>query len=260
VQIANGFAEHNPQSALKDALAYLDFGWWLLPCKWDGPNRKAPLTWHGVDDVSNDPTQVREWWSQWPRALMSQLAGLARQQPVLMIFEDVHWIRHDEQRPKSFNPVYGPAEHLQARIGVATGPSGLAVLDIDVKHPAKYGPDSLAELGHTIPETWIAHTPSGGWHHWFLRGRLEVWSSNNHLGPGLDTRGNTGYAMSPGCAMSAAPKTTTGREFGWHLSEASRATGRALNRPLLRAIREFGAAAFTVELLEVGATAAPRRN
>jgi len=28
-------------------------------------------------------------------ALMSQLAGLARQQLVLMIFEDVHWVDHE---------------------------------------------------------------------------------------------------------------------------------------------------------------------
>jgi hypothetical protein len=151
MQITNGSTEHNP---LKDALAYLDFGWWLLPCKWEGDRRKAPLVRDGFYEASNEPEQIRQWWSQWPRAL----------------------------------------------IGVATGPSELAVLDVDVKDPAKYGPDSLAELGHAIPEdTWIAHTPSGGWHYWFCRGLLKIHSTNSlwGIGPGLDIRGNSGYAIAP---------------------------------------------------------------
>ena len=152
MQIDHDSPKHNPQSALKDALAYLDLGWWLLPCQWSGHFRKAPLVRDGFYHASNDPEQSRKWWSRWPQAL----------------------------------------------IGVATGTSGLAVLDVDVRDPAKYGPDSLAALGHAIPEdTWIAHTPSGGWHYWFRRGLLEIWSSNNRLGPGIDIRGNSGYAIAP---------------------------------------------------------------
>ena len=60
MQITNGSPEHNPQSALKDALAYLDLGWWLLPCQWSGHFRKAPLVRDGFYHASNDPEQIRK--------------------------------------------------------------------------------------------------------------------------------------------------------------------------------------------------------
>ena len=96
----------------------------------------------------------------------------------------------------------------QALIGVATGASHLAVLDVNVKDPRKYGPDSLEELGHSILDnTWIVHTASGGWHCYYDPSGRDIPSSTHTLGPGLDVRASTGYviATSPNSGYSWDP-------------------------------------------------------
>lgn len=94
----------------------------------------------------------------------------------------------------------------QALIGVATGASRLAVLDVDVKDPRKYGPDSLDDLGHSILDnTWIVHTASGGWHCYYDPGELVIPSTTHTLGPGLDVRASTGYVIAP----------SPGSGYGW---------------------------------------------
>lgn len=88
-------------------------------------------------------------------------------------------------------------QHLRALIAVATGEAGLAILDVDVKDPKKYGPDSLELLGHPIPDTWIVHTPSGGWHYWFDPADLDIPSTTNKISSGLDVRARGGYIIAP---------------------------------------------------------------
>jgi putative DNA primase/helicase len=86
----------------------------------------------------------------------------------------------------------------QALIGVATGASGLAVLDVDVKDPKKYGPDSLEDLGRScLDVTWIAHTASGGWHAYYDALEADIPSTSHTIGPGLDVRASTGYIIAP---------------------------------------------------------------
>lgn len=86
-----------------------------------------------------------------------------------------------------------------ALIGVPTGrASGLVILDIDVKDPARYGFDSLDDLGQSIlPTTWLAHTRSGGLHVYFAAIATEIRNSAGKLGPGLDVRGEGGYVVVP---------------------------------------------------------------
>lgn len=84
-----------------------------------------------------------------------------------------------------------------ALIAIATGAAGIAVLDVDAKDPRRFGPDSLELLGHAVPDTWIAHTPSGGWHHWFDAAGRDVPSTTGKLGPGLDVRAQGGYIIAP---------------------------------------------------------------
>jgi hypothetical protein len=86
-----------------------------------------------------------------------------------------------------------------ALIGIPTGKiTRIGILDIDVKNPRKYGPDSLEALGHSIAEvTWIVHTPSGGWHRWYDPGYRAIPSTTHKLGPGLDTRFEGGYLVAP---------------------------------------------------------------
>ena len=87
-----------------------------------------------------------------------------------------------------------------ALIGVPTGAmTGFVVLDIDAKDDLANGFDTLEDLGHSIlPDTPMVHTPSGGLHVYFaaLPDR-ELRNSAGLLGPGLDVRGDGGYAIVP---------------------------------------------------------------
>jgi len=78
-----------------------------------------------------------------------------------------------------------------ANIGIATGePSGLWVLDVD----GDEGLDALCDLGHGIPGTLTAATPSGGLHLLFADpGGLGNTASK--IAPNLDTRGTGGYIL-----------------------------------------------------------------
>jgi hypothetical protein len=90
-----------------------------------------------------------------------------------------------------------------ALIGLPTGrPSGVVVLDVDVKRSEANGFDSLADLGFAVlPDTPMAHTPSGGLHLYFVPPVLEIRNTAGHrgrgIGPGLDWRGEAGYVIVP---------------------------------------------------------------
>jgi putative DNA primase/helicase len=88
-----------------------------------------------------------------------------------------------------------------ALIGIATETSRLAVLDVDVKDPKKFGPDSLADLGRSmLDDTWIAHTPSGGWHCYYHADPddgCDIPSTTHKLGSGLDVRARGAYIIAP---------------------------------------------------------------
>jgi hypothetical protein len=87
-----------------------------------------------------------------------------------------------------------------ALIGVPTGTaSDIVVLDIDVKHDSQNGFDSLEQLGHaSLPDTPMAHTPSGGLHVYFAANLArELRNSAGEIGPGLDVRGEGGYILVP---------------------------------------------------------------
>ncbi|WP_257033485.1 bifunctional DNA primase/polymerase [Streptomyces sp. Ag109_G2-15] len=93
-------------------------------------------------------------------------------------------------------------------VGVATGPAGLLVIDLDVPKPGKEegAPDGAASLqalcertGEDLPPTYQVRTPSGGRHLYFTApsgGKLP--SSVNRLGPHIDTRAWGGYVVAPG--------------------------------------------------------------
>ena len=89
------------------------------------------------------------------------------------------------------------AVNPKANIGVATGLSGLVVIDGDVKNGDD--PDvSLRNLldGQSIPDTLRADTPSGGWHLFFeaIPG-TDVRTTAGKLGAGLDVRAAGGYVV-----------------------------------------------------------------
>lgn len=90
---------------------------------------------------------------------------------------------------------------------IATGPSGLLVVDIDTKG-GKNGRGSLADLEfehEVLPHTLRITTPTRG-EHIYLRGRSA--SSVQRLGPGLDVRSAGGYVLAPGCQVDGMPYST----------------------------------------------------
>ncbi|MFF4442042.1 bifunctional DNA primase/polymerase [Streptomyces sp. NPDC001621] len=92
-------------------------------------------------------------------------------------------------------------------VGIATGPAGLLVIDLDVCKPGEEegAPDGATSLqalceraGETLPSTYQVRTPSGGRHLYFTAPpdrRLPC--SVNRLGPHIDTRAWGGYVVAP---------------------------------------------------------------
>jgi hypothetical protein len=92
------------------------------------------------------------------------------------------------------------ATHPSANIGLACMPSGLLVVDIDVKNGAQ-GRETMAALLddlYVLTPTRALSTPSGGEHD-IYKGKAP--SSQGRIGPGVDTRGtgatNGGYTLLP---------------------------------------------------------------
>lgn len=74
---------------LRAALAYASRGWAVIPahgvsprgrCTCGSPScaspAKHPLTRHGLQDATTDPSMIRRWWGQWPRANVAVRTGV----------------------------------------------------------------------------------------------------------------------------------------------------------------------------------------
>ena len=104
-------------------------------------------------------------------------------------------------------------------IGIACGPSGLVVIDLDVAHDGGDGPserDGLEGLdgpaagaealrrlcrahGQRYPAgTYTVDTPSGGSHLYFTAPAIPVRNSAGRLGPLIDVRADGGYVVGDG--------------------------------------------------------------
>ncbi|SCK47276.1 bifunctional DNA primase/polymerase [Streptomyces sp. WMMB 322] len=95
-------------------------------------------------------------------------------------------------------------------VGIATGPSGLVVVDLDVpKEGAKDAPCGAATFralceraGQPIPETFTVRTAGGGWHLYFTAPEgVRLRNTSRTLGPGIDTRAWGGYVVAPGSSI-----------------------------------------------------------
>ncbi|MQA06644.1 MAG: DNA primase [Streptosporangiales bacterium] len=104
-------------------------------------------------------------------------------------------------------------------VGIACGPSGLLVIDLDVPKPdqpppSDYGPgitcgqDVLATICEEAgqphpPATYTVRTGQGGLHLYY-RGpsRLELRNTHSSLGPLIDTRGHGGYVVAAGTSVN----------------------------------------------------------
>jgi hypothetical protein len=118
--------------------------------------------------------------------------------------------------------------HAFYGVGIATGPSGLCVIDLDVpkagdppipekwaKAGATNGEDTIAivaeEAGQPVPgDTLTVRTPSGGLHLYYavpagVELRSTVGDRGNGLGWKVDTRAWGGQVVAPGSATGSGP-------------------------------------------------------
>lgn len=105
--------------------------------------------------------------------------------------------------------------HTPYSIGIATGPSGLVVVDLDTRKHGQRAPDRWATLGigsgagvlrvlarqqhTTVTPTYAVTTPSGGWHLYYTTpAGVALRNTHDVIGFKIDTRAHGGYVVAPG--------------------------------------------------------------
>jgi len=108
--------------------------------------------------------------------------------------------------------------HTAYSIGIATGPSGLVVVDLDTRKHGQPTPDRWATLGissgvgvlrmlarqhaTTVTPTYAVTTPSGGWHLYYTAPTgTALRNTHDVIGFKIDTRAHGGYVVAPGSAV-----------------------------------------------------------
>jgi hypothetical protein len=92
-------------------------------------------------------------------------------------------------------------------IGLATGPSGLVVIDLDTADDdtddgAVVLDRLAADRGVTVPSTYAATTPSGGRHLYYASPEgVRLRNTARTIGPNIDTRAGGGYVVAPGSVL-----------------------------------------------------------
>jgi hypothetical protein len=103
-------------------------------------------------------------------------------------------------------------------IGIATGPSGLVVVDLDTRKPIETTPGRWAALGigsgagvlralarqrgATVTPTYTVTTASGGWHLYYTTPPgTQLRNTHDVIGWKIDTRAHGGYVVAPGCPL-----------------------------------------------------------
>ncbi|WP_412076713.1 bifunctional DNA primase/polymerase [Streptomyces xanthophaeus] len=109
--------------------------------------------------------------------------------------------------------------HQPYNIGLATGPAGLVVVDLDTPKANRSqdtpgGADNFLALceraGHAVPVTYRTRTPSGGAHLYFTApAGIRLGNTAGRLGALIDTRAHGGYVVAPGSITAAAPYEVT---------------------------------------------------
>ncbi|MGH3780254.1 MAG: bifunctional DNA primase/polymerase [Pseudonocardiaceae bacterium] len=116
---------------------------------------------------------------------------------------------------------------------VATGPSNVVVVDVDVKMGAR----GLASWASKLPGGFVVTTPTGGQHHYYRNDVGQVGCRAAIL-PGVDIRAHGGGVFGPGSldgaysvAYSAAEMplwSAVGIDAGWHAAKSTAPRDEAL--------------------------------
>jgi hypothetical protein len=99
--------------------------------------------------------------------------------------------------------------HGKLNIGIATGPSGLVVLDVDGEQGALWLTDMQITFG--LPKTFTVRTRSGGSHLYFSAPPgIAIKSSASKIAPKIDIRAEGGYVVGPTSWVEADHKGKAG--------------------------------------------------
>lgn len=104
-------------------------------------------------------------------------------------------------------------------VGIATGPSGLVVVDLDMPKPnsSKGTPSGVTTFkalceraGQAVPTTYRTRTASGGHHLYFTAPHgVQLANSAGRLGKLIDTRAHGGYVVAAGSLTPTGAYTVT---------------------------------------------------
>jgi len=121
-----------------------------------------------------------------------------------------NWATLDKDKIKTYWKA-----HPKANIGVACGPSGIVVLDVDNKDKENLGSITLANIELTEGEvpTFTVKTPTGGYHKYYQSNGSELKNTTGKLGKGLDTRAKGGYVVSEGSWIGGKKYLYVGGDF-----------------------------------------------
>ncbi|MEU3658622.1 bifunctional DNA primase/polymerase [Streptomyces sp. NPDC032940] len=163
-------------------------------------------------------------------------------------------------------------ERAPFNVGIATGPSGLIVIDLDTPEH-KGSPDApdgattfraLCErAGHTVPITFRTRTASGGQHLYFTApSGVRLANTAGTVAASVDTRAWGGYVVAAGSTLPTgtyealnAPETAA--LPGWLLSSLQPAPARPMGPLRLPAVDGSRAAVAALEAECANVTAAP---
>ncbi|MGY4907115.1 bifunctional DNA primase/polymerase [Streptomyces sp. 900116325] len=103
-------------------------------------------------------------------------------------------------------------------VGIATGPSGLVVVDLDMPNSEEDAPDGAANLsalceraGQPVPRTRTIRTASGGQHLYFSApAAARLHNTAGTLAPLVDTRAWGGYVVAAGSVVNGRRYTVGG--------------------------------------------------
>ena len=198
-------------SQLDAALAFARRGWPVFPCR---RANKRPLIGRDLDDAgkpingtggvskaTTDESQIREWWRQWPLAMIGVSVGKAG-----MIVIDF-----DPRKEEQFDPDTGE---------VLCDAAGAPILREWTLEELKVAVEAM--MGEPLPVSLAVRTPSGGVHVYYRMPDGEPIGNKGNLPDHVDVRGLGGYTILPPSYCDGDAKNATG-PYRWLRGDADAA-------------------------------------
>ncbi|CAM5659741.1 bifunctional DNA primase/polymerase [Streptomyces avidinii] len=153
-------------------------------------------------------------WPIFPLRPGSKAPALHRQErcPLTGVCGDGH-VKWEQRATTDQTAIARCWSHKPYNIGLATGPAGLIVVDLDMPkaNSGQDAPDGAHNLlalceraGQAVPATLTVRTPSGGTHLYFTApDGIRLGNTAGKLAPLIDTRAHGGYVVAPGSTTAA---------------------------------------------------------